>query len=180
MIRRPAVRRGARGGRGRALGQALVEFAFVLPVFLLMLFGLLDFGRFVYMNSVLSQAAREGARVASVEAGWIGSADPSCGTFGGPVCPANVTALAADVKAAANRMVTPFATISNVYLSCDPQGGAPTGTWTGSTCANNTPGAPGYDVVSVRVVLTYTPITPLIGQIVGSITTAGSATMVIN
>ena len=45
-------------------GQArrLVEFALVLPVFLLMLFGLIDVGRYVYMNSVLSQAAREGAR----------------------------------------------------------------------------------------------------------------------
>jgi Flp pilus assembly protein TadG len=170
----------SRRGRARPRGQALVEFAFILPVFLLLLVGVLDLGRLVYMNSVLSQAAREGARLASVEASWIGSADPSCGTLGGPVCPANVAALQADVQAAANRMVTPFATVSNVYLSCDPQGSPPAGAWTGASCANNTPGAPGHDVVSVRVVLTYTPITPIIGQLVGTITTAGSATMVIN
>ena len=59
----------------------MVEFALVLPVFILLLFGLLDVGRYVYMNSVLSQAAREGARVAAAEASWIGktiSDDPSC------------------------------------------------------------------------------------------------------
>lgn len=175
----PSPTRFGRPRRG-AVGQALVEFAFVLPIFLLMLFGLLDMGRFVYMNSVLSQAAREGARLAAVEASWIGSADPSCGAFGGPVCPANLAALQADVKAAANRMVTPFATISNVYLSCDPQGSAPSGTWTGSSCVNNTTGGSTPNVVSVHVVLTFTPITPVVGQIVGSITTSGYATMVIN
>jgi hypothetical protein len=34
--------------------------------------------------------------------------------------------------------------------------------------------------VSVRVLLTFTPITPLIGQLIGTVTTSGSATMVIN
>ena len=60
-------------GRRRRRGQSLVEFALVLPIFLLVLFGLIDVGRYVYMNTMLSQAAREGARVASVEASWIGS-----------------------------------------------------------------------------------------------------------
>ena len=50
-------------------GQALVEFALILPVFLLLLFGLIDVGRYVYMNTVLSQAAREGARLGAAEAG---------------------------------------------------------------------------------------------------------------
>ena len=77
-------------GRGRTRhGQALVEFALVIPIFLLMLFGLIDIGRLVYLNATLSQAAREGARVGSVEASYRGSADPACGTAGGPVCPAN-------------------------------------------------------------------------------------------
>ncbi len=58
--------------RGAEDGQALVEFALVIPVFLFILFGLLDVGRLVYTNSTLSQAAREGARLAAAEAGWIG------------------------------------------------------------------------------------------------------------
>ena len=53
-------------------GQGLVELAMVLPVFMLAVFGLFDVGRLVYVNSTLSQAAREGARVAATEAGWIG------------------------------------------------------------------------------------------------------------
>lgn len=172
-------RRAAAGaGRERPRGQSLVEFALILPVFLLILFGLVDAGRFVYMNSVLSQAAREGARLGSVEAGWIGSTDPSCGKAGGPVCPATVTALRNDILAAANRMVTPFGPIAtgSLYLSCDPYGSAPTTAgWTGVGCANNS----ANNVASVRVELSFTPITPVLGQLLGMVM-SGSATMVIN
>lgn len=166
--------------RSRSRGQGLVEFALVIPIFLFMLFGLIDAGRLVYQNTVVSQAAREGARLASVEASWIGSADPSCGTAGGPACPSSATTLKNDVVAAANRMVAPFATIpaGNVYIRCDTAGSAPTGAWApaSATCTKNLTG----NVVSVRVVLDFTPITPVLSGIVGSVTTAGSATMVIN
>lgn len=163
--------------RRRDRGQTLVEFALVFPVFILLLFGLLDMGRFVYLNSTLSQAAREGARVASVEASWLGSSDPSCGTFGGPTCPANVAALRTDVTAAVNRMIAPFGPIAtgSVYLSCDATS-PPTGAWTTQSCNATSSGG----LTSVRVVYTFTPITPIVGQIVGSIPTSGAATMVIN
>ena len=159
-------------------GQGLVEFALVLPIFLLMLFGLIDGGRLVYQNTVVSQAAREGARVGAVEASWMGKSDPGCGTPGGPGCPANVTALRADILAAANRMVSPFATIdtASLYTSCDPSGGSPTGNWTRTTCASSGTG----NVMSVRVVSVYRPMTPIISSILGSITLAGSSSMVIN
>ena len=42
----------------------------MLPVFLLMLFGLIDGARYVFVSNALSNAAREGARKASVEASW--------------------------------------------------------------------------------------------------------------
>ncbi len=45
----------------------MVEFALVFPIFLLVLFGLIDVGRYVYATSAYGQAAREGARQASVE-----------------------------------------------------------------------------------------------------------------
>jgi hypothetical protein len=61
MIRLPA------GRRSRARGQALVEFALVVPMFFLLLFGLIDVGRLVYVNNAFSQAAREAARYGSVE-----------------------------------------------------------------------------------------------------------------
>jgi Flp pilus assembly protein TadG len=145
-----------------------------------MLFGLLDAGRYVYMSSVLSQAAREGARLAAVEAYWIGRSDSSCGATGGPVCPANETAFKADIRAAANRMVSPFGLISDaqLFFSCDPVGTVSTAGWTTAACPAANRGFRS-NVVSVRVVLTFTPITPGLSGI-GTITTSGSAAMVIN
>lgn len=49
-------------------GQALVEFALVLPIFVLMIFGLVDLGRAVFINNSLAEAARDGARYGSVQA----------------------------------------------------------------------------------------------------------------
>ena len=181
--------------RSTEAGQGLVEFALVFPVFILMLFGLLDVGRYVYMNSVLSQAAREGARVAAAEVSWIGKTttnDPSCvasaalitgSNPGAHVCPATVTgasnSLQSDVTAAANRMVAPFGAVKNVYFNCQPALTDPPANWTNTNCdtGNRTPGK---SVVWVRVDLTFTPITPVISQVFGSITTSGSATMVVN
>ncbi len=48
----------ARGGRA----QGLVEFALVLPIVVFSVFMLFDLGRAVYYYSVLTNAAREGAR----------------------------------------------------------------------------------------------------------------------
>ena len=180
MIRHHRGRAGIIGCRGQSHGQSLVEFALVLPIFLLMLFGLIDGGRYVYMTSVLSQATREATRLAAVEASWIGSADPSCNTTGGPVCPASAAVLQANVLNAANRMVSPFGLITsaNLYLSCDTPGNAPTGAWTIGTACTSTTGASGQ-LISVRAVLTFTPFTPGISQF-STITTSGAATMVSN
>jgi PKD repeat protein len=47
--------------RQRTLGQSFVEFALILPVFLLFLAATLDLGRVFYANITLNNAAREGA-----------------------------------------------------------------------------------------------------------------------
>jgi len=44
--------------------QSATEFALIAPVLLLILFGILDFGRGVYYLVTLDQAVNEGARVA--------------------------------------------------------------------------------------------------------------------
>ena len=64
---RPVVRR-SKGRRSRSRGQSLVEFALVLPVFLLVLSGVLDFGFALYSRISVINAAREGARSAAVAA----------------------------------------------------------------------------------------------------------------
>ncbi len=47
-------------------GSAAVEFVLVLPVLLLILFAIIDFGRLLNAKIVLSQAAHEGARAAAL------------------------------------------------------------------------------------------------------------------
>jgi Flp pilus assembly protein TadG len=47
-------------------GQALVEFALVIPIFLLLLVAIFDLGRAVFAYNTLTNAAREGARMAIV------------------------------------------------------------------------------------------------------------------
>lgn len=159
----------------RSGGQTLVEFALVLPLFLLLIFGLIDMGRLVYMSSTMSQAAREATRVAAVEASWIGSTRADCNQTAGPVCPANVTAFRAHVLAAANRMMAPFGPIADadLYTSCATTAPTPVTTKTCTSPSIN-------NLAAVRTELVFRPLTPVISSFFSSITTSGSATMVIN
>ena len=61
----PALRATARKvGTSGQRSQALIEFALVSPVLLLLLFGVVDIGRAVFYYDTINHAAREGARVA--------------------------------------------------------------------------------------------------------------------
>jgi Flp pilus assembly protein TadG len=46
--------------------QSLVEFALILPLFLLLVLGIFDLGRVIYHYSTIHNAAREGARYGAV------------------------------------------------------------------------------------------------------------------
>jgi Flp pilus assembly protein TadG len=61
MVTPPSTRR-----RGRNRGQALVEFALVLPIILLLVVGMLEFARAWNLHQVMTDAAREGARRAVI------------------------------------------------------------------------------------------------------------------
>jgi Flp pilus assembly protein TadG len=52
----------ARKLRNERHGQALVEFALILPVLLLLLLGIVEFGLILYDQHVITNASREGAR----------------------------------------------------------------------------------------------------------------------
>ena len=47
-------------------GQALVEMAFVMPIILLIIMGMVEFGRIFNSYLILTNASREGARIAVV------------------------------------------------------------------------------------------------------------------
>lgn len=61
----PEVRRGPEPVRGRgAEGQSLVEFVLVLPVLLVLVFGIIEFANAWRTSQIVTNAAREGARMA--------------------------------------------------------------------------------------------------------------------
>jgi len=62
------VRKRKAAWKNNQKGQSLVEFALVLPVFIILLFGIMEFGRLWEISNVLTSAAREGVRVAAVTA----------------------------------------------------------------------------------------------------------------
>lgn len=47
-------------------GAALVEMAFVLVIFLMLLFGIMEYCRFLFYRHIMINAARDGARYAAV------------------------------------------------------------------------------------------------------------------
>jgi len=70
-------------GRQDERGQALVEFALLLPLMLLIITGLLDVARAVWQENTLAYAAREGTRYAIVHGSAgnpaAGPDNPNCG-----------------------------------------------------------------------------------------------------
>jgi Flp pilus assembly protein TadG len=52
----------------RRRGKAVVEFAFVAPLLFLLIFGMIEFGRVVMVMQILTNAVREGGRLAAVSA----------------------------------------------------------------------------------------------------------------
>jgi Flp pilus assembly protein TadG len=143
--------------RNRGRGQALVEFAIIIPIFLLLLFGLLDFGRVVYAQQTIAQDAREGAR-----AGLVAALD-------NPVTIASYQ----KIRDAALKM-TPGVAITNANVTgatgpCTATVGDSISSGTcffpdGVTCTD--PANP--PKVVVKISITVPLLTPIVSNVVGS------------
>ena len=81
--------------RRKTRGQAMVEFALVAPMFFLLLFAIIEAGRFIFYYETLNHATREGARYAIVN---------GANTLGCPSGPAAPGSSACDT--AGNNVVT--------------------------------------------------------------------------
>jgi Flp pilus assembly protein TadG len=96
-----------RRGHGEA-GQALLEFAVVVPIFLILIFGIVDFGMGFKAYIAVTNATREGARFGAV--GWPAGAYPSdCNSSGDDdltVVARTCSSLAANVSSVENVSVT--------------------------------------------------------------------------
>jgi hypothetical protein len=132
---------------GRSAGQALAEFAIVLPLLAIFILGVIDLGRAIYMYNGVSQAAREISRSASVHPGSpLGSS--------------------AETMAVVATQKTLVPGIANPIFHCeDLDGGVVPGDGAGG-CANP-------DVVRVEVHAPYEPV-PLLG-ILGPIDISSSS-----
>jgi Flp pilus assembly protein TadG len=126
-----------RSAAGPGRGQSLVEFALILPLFLLLFMAVMDFGTAVFTYNSLTNAAREGVRLAVVNQ-----------DSASVIQRAKNQVSIAEINA-------PNVTI-NFYQEADD--GTPD---TSSTCS---PVAVGCLAV-VTFESTYRPITPIIGRI---------------
>lgn len=72
---------GSRLVRRNRRGAAVVEFAVVVPVFLTLVFGMIEYGRMVMVQQIITNAAREGARVAILTTATTSSVSSTVTTY---------------------------------------------------------------------------------------------------
>lgn len=148
-------------------GNNLVEYAITLIFYLMLLFGILDFGRALYTYHFVSNAAREAARWAAVNGATCGD-DSSCnGTApmnSGPASPTDIQNYVTNI--------TPQG-IDRTRISTNSQWLAPAGS--PATCAG-TPNGPGC-TVQVTVTYPFNFLVPLVHT--GSVDLSSTSEMVI-
>src|SRR5438093_709077 len=155
-------------------GQSLVEFAVSSVVLLLLVGGLVDIGRSIYVSEALSNAAREGAR----HGAWFDAPHVSHPFLDDAQIKASVDAELAAISVPASILKNPGTTCPNVtdgnsvhnppYVSAAYPATA-NQPWL-YICYNNTPGldftSPATNQaqldLNVIVLYTYGPLTPLV------------------
>jgi len=164
-------------GSERSRGQALVEFALVVPLLFLLILGTIEAGRFIFYYEVMNNATREGARYAIVH-----GADSTCPSGPPPPGYVNNCDLPGDnVKSAVSTAALDLAGTGALIVH-EP-------VWTNrSTPANPSPGdlsngtnARG-EYVTVFLDFTYEPLISTVVDIgvLPDITISAESTLVIN
>jgi Flp pilus assembly protein TadG len=150
-----------------ARGQALVEFALILPILILLLVGIFDFGRAIYAFNTVNNAAREAVRIAIV--------DQNCNVVGqeaeGRASSLNVDwTLPAGTPAA--QCLSAASDVHIEYLEADYSGA---GTYTDSCDPGQvSPNGPRLGCIAqVTVEYNYSAATPIIGNLIGNLTLTG-------
>jgi Flp pilus assembly protein TadG len=151
--------------RHRAKGQAMVEFALIIPIFLLILFGIVDLSRYVYSTNALSEVSREAARQ-----GTVGLRPAECNGLTRVVCIQTL---------AKNRLTAVTIVLSDVQVVCqrlNSAGALPVLKDTdncGTSWRAN-------DLVRVKITRNLGLVTPLIGQLIGAAVMSGEAQVTVS
>ena len=146
----------------------MAEFALVFPIFALLLFGIIDLGRYVATANSLSNGAREAARAASVGL----RPSPQCDGLSRENCAKSV----ADSNAwfVAPAAITTTVACDRAVVSSDPTPDPPTTPVTPiSGCRSN-------DLLTVHSETTFSLVTPLIAQFIGDLVVSAETQVVVN
>jgi len=140
-------------------GQAMVEFALVVPIILVLLMSVLDFGRAIYAYNTISGAARSGVRIAVVNQNA-----PGTGCAGGDqATPLDSTKVSATDCAISHAVALGTKTTDVTVAYRD---------YTDSDICRAEDGTPKVEVGCLAVVTVnyqFHAITPVIGSLLGTI-----------
>jgi Flp pilus assembly protein TadG len=159
-------------GRTGQRSQALIEFALVSPVLLLLMFGVVDVGRAIFYYDTINHAAREGARTAVRASNQLPTDTDVLNTVigqmvGAPVsapCPEGPVTTATPPANSAWVYITepnPPATVETAPLANAP-GGESSAAASGSCSAINP--ASGNQELQVTIRFNLVLITPVVAQ----------------
>jgi Flp pilus assembly protein TadG len=151
-------------GRTRpSRGQALVEFALVIPIFLLLVFAIIDTSRYVYTGNALNEAAREAARQ-----GTVGRLPVDCNGL------SRVDCVKVLVQHRITAVTVPTADITVICYRIPTTGLPPADGTQADTCGATWQGG---DLVRVQISTNFTMITPFMAQALNP-TIQGNATWI--
>ncbi len=93
LARRFKLEKVCRFCRKNRRGAAAVEFAIIAPIFFLLVFGMIEFGRMIMVQQIITNASREGARMAVLDGATTGDVDTTVVDYlqGAGIQSANVT-----------------------------------------------------------------------------------------
>jgi Flp pilus assembly protein TadG len=185
------LERARRGPEISQRGQSLVEFALSSVVLLLLVGGLVDIGRAIYITEALSNAAREGARhgiwfeaprqqssylydaqIKSVVDQELATASLPASVLKNPgtTCPAVTDGNAYHNPPYLSSAYPPTANVTWLYICYDN---------TSSIDFTGPPSGQGNQDLNVIVLYTYAPLTPLVGGQFGTFHLAANQHMTV-
>lgn len=178
--------------RNRRSGQSMVEFALLVPVFMLLVLGLVDTARVVYYYNVISSSAREGAREAVLAYDQCSNtSDSACGSgpqSGNSLVGVDNAAARGGAGIVPYNFVTDVVGTQNVRPTCSPQANrgcgwvfivnpstsgtspctppGPNDAW--SSCDFSAKKTGGNHDVVVEIEYKFVPLTPLVANVMGN------------
>jgi Flp pilus assembly protein TadG len=178
-------------GRTHSRGQGLVEFALVLPIFMVILIGMVDLGRAIWANNSVANAAREAARFASVHGGTCKDLT-STGCVSSNYCPVGPPGPKTAIPSASSSCPYPSSSKQSIYDTANGflvGGGTTTVTacyynpTSANSCSGNTDSSGANNTRGMAVSVTVSTTVPIIlGSFLGfsTMTVSGTSTMLVN